>query len=187
MEKLNEAVAIISHKHVSFNIPAEYYEDIGMDLIQAIKDVLGKDATEPIVKAWEEGYDFLANVFIDMEYKMRKDNMKKIGGWFGYKSFKVVRKVPESDQITSFYLKPVDGSALPPFKSGQYLSFNFPRGLIPDVDYDTVRNYSVSCGESNDFFRISAKRELGSTNTHGLVSNYLHDHVQVDSELQVLF
>jgi nitric oxide dioxygenase len=87
LEKLNEAVAIISHKHVSFNIPAEYYEDIGMDLIQAIKDVLGKDATEPIVKAWEEGYDFLANVFIDMEYKMRKDNMKKIGTRIGSNHF----------------------------------------------------------------------------------------------------
>lgn len=187
LSMLNDAVAIIAHKHVSFAVPAEYYEDVGTELLQAIKDVLGNAATSQVMNAWQEGYDFLADLLIDIEYKMRKENIKKKGGWMNYKTFEVKRKERESDYITSFYLQPVDNQPVPDFQAGQYLSFSVPRGQIFGINHDVVRNYSLSCQPGLNYFRISVKRELSTDDLspHGLVSNHFHDNVTVGSELRV--
>ena len=54
-------------------------------------------------------------------------------GWEGFRSFIVHSRVPESETITSFYLKPQDGGPLPPFLAGQFLTFrlNIPEHPTP--------------------------------------------------------
>ena len=43
--------------------------------------------------------------------------------WNGFRKFEIARKVPEGGGICSFYLRPHDKKKLPPFKPGQYLTF----------------------------------------------------------------
>ena len=48
-----------------------------------------------------------------------------VGAWLAWREFRVVRREFEDAAGTqcSFYLEPVDGTALPPFKPGQFLTF----------------------------------------------------------------
>src|SRR2546423_929939 len=43
--------------------------------------------------------------------------------WNGHRKFTVARKSRECQDVFAFYLKPHDGKRLPPFKPGQYLTF----------------------------------------------------------------
>jgi nitric oxide dioxygenase len=83
--------------------------------------------------------------------------------------------VPESEVITSFYLRPRDGGPIMAFRAGQYLTFQLD---IPGHGR-VVRNYSVSCAPGQDSYRISVKREGAPDDAPevpaGLASNYLHD------------
>ncbi|WP_171136681.1 pyridoxamine 5'-phosphate oxidase family protein [Ruegeria sp. HKCCC1038] len=81
---------------------------------------------------------------------------------------KLVKRVKETDQITSFYLAPVDGRPLDSFEAGQNLPIEVQ---IPGQKGTSTRNYSLS-GPSTvrDFYRLSIKRE-----EMGLVSRFLHD------------
>ncbi|ROS01807.1 nitric oxide dioxygenase [Sinobacterium caligoides] len=176
LQVLSSAVDRIVNKHVSLDIRPEQYEIVGSCLLQAIKAVLGEAATDEVIAAWGEAYWQLANLLIDAEEEAYKAGEEKPGGWRGERSFKVEKKVKESDVITSFYLRPVDAGGVPEFKAGQYL------GLVLTIDGETMRrNYSLSDAPNKDYLRISVKREQG-----GLVSNYLHDDVQIGDELSLL-
>jgi ferredoxin-NADP reductase/MOSC domain-containing protein YiiM len=98
------------------------------------------------------------------------------GGWEGYRTFVVDRKVPESETITSFYLVPEDGGPLPPFKPGQFLTFRLD---IPGQSKPLTRTYTISDRPDADYYRVSIKRETPP----GLSSNYFHDHVQPGARL----
>ena len=88
---------------------------------------------------------------------------------------RVMRKARESDIITSFYLVPTDARPLPVFRAGQYLT------LVLDIHGRRLkRNYSLSDGPHQPWYRISVKREDG-----GMASNWLHDHVEAGALLQV--
>ena len=100
------------------------------------------------------------------------------GGWEGYRTFVVDRKVPESETITSFYLVPEDGGPLPPFKPGQFLTFRLD---IPGQSKPLTRTYTISDRPDADYYRVSIKREMPP----GLSSNYFHDHVQPGARLCV--
>ena len=52
---------------------------VGECLIQAIKDVLGPAATDDVINAWIEGYNYLAAILIKLEQEARKENAKKSG------------------------------------------------------------------------------------------------------------
>lgn len=44
-----------------------------------------------------------------------------LGGWKGWRTFKVAKRVKESESITSFYLEPAEGDGrLPRYQPGQY-------------------------------------------------------------------
>ncbi len=51
--------------------------------------------------------------------------VEKTAAWDGFREFIVQRRVMEdvAESICSFYLVPVDGLPLPPFKPGQFLTF----------------------------------------------------------------
>lgn len=176
LEALGPLVGQIVNKHVSLQILPEHYPIVGACLLRAIREVLGAEiATDAVLEAWGAAYQQLADILIGAEEAAYAANEAKPGGWRGEREFRVVRKVPESEEITSFYLEPVDGGAVPDFVPGQYLGLRF----IIDGE-EMRRNYSLSAAPNGRELRISVKREAG-----GRISNFLHDQVQVGDVLEV--
>lgn len=97
----------------------------------------------------------------------------------GWRNFVVIRKEKESEEITSFYLKPQDGGSIPDFKPGQFLTIKLD---IPEKDKPVIRTYSLSdYSESGTYYRLSIKREPAPKNSDlppGVASNFMHDRVQ---------
>lgn len=180
---LGPAVELIAQKHCSLGIQPEHYPIVGKYLLMAIVDVLGDAATEEVLAAWGEAYGFLAKIFIDREQAIYNEQAAQPGGWNGYRQFRVDRKVVESDVVTSLYLKPADGGPIAAFKPGQYVTVRVDHPTTPT----SPRNYSLSDRPGRDYYRISVKREAGPTADvpGGLISNYLHDDVQVGDMLEV--
>ncbi|WP_257281259.1 NO-inducible flavohemoprotein [Endozoicomonas sp. ISHI1] len=171
---LSDAIQRIAHKHASFNVNPEHYPIVGEHLLAAVAHVLGDAATGEILEAWGEAYHFLANIFIEMEESIYQESEGQKGGWRGTRTFKVTRKVKESDLITSFYFEPVDGKPVADFKPGQYIGLY----ITPENSVNRcIRQYSLSDASNGKSYRISVKRE-GSGDIQGHISNYLHDHVQ---------
>jgi nitric oxide dioxygenase len=183
LEVLGDAVELIAQKHASLQIKPEHYPIVGENLLASIKEVLGEGATDEVINAWGEAYGFLADILIGREKQIYDANINKEGGWEGFKTFTVERKEQESSIITSFYLKPKDGGAVPTYLAGQYITVRVP---TPDGS-TTMRNYSLSDKPGQDYFRISVKRETGEgANTpKGYVSNKLHDAIDVGDVLEV--
>ncbi|MED0677566.1 nitric oxide dioxygenase [Aneurinibacillus thermoaerophilus] len=183
LEAILPAVIQIAHKHISLGVKPEHYPIVGKYLLIAIKDVLGNAATDEIIQAWKEAYQAIADVFISVEAEMYRQAERQEGGWAGFRKFIVVKKVKESDVITSFYLKPEDGQAIASFLPGQYISVKIG---IPGEKYTHIRQYSLSDSPGKDYYRISVKREDESADKPaGIVSTYLHKHVQEGDVLQI--
>jgi nitric oxide dioxygenase len=180
---LGPAVELIAQKHCSLGIQREHYPIVGKHLLAAIKDVLGDAASSEVIAAWGEAYGFLADVFIDREASIYQEQIAAPGGWNGYRRFVVERKQPESEIVTSFYLRPEDGGALPLFKAGQYVTVRIDHPAGPT----SPRNYSLSDAPGARHFRISVKREPSLTvgAPEGVISNYLHDHVRAGDVIEL--
>lgn len=183
LEAILPAVMPIAHKHKSLGITPEQYPIVGYHLLGAIKEVLGDAATPEIITAWGEAYGVIADVFIGIEKGMYDSAEQLDGGWKTFKDFTIADKVKESDVITSFYLKPVDGKKLPSYKAGQYITVRFK---IPGEEYTLNRQYSLSQAESEtaDVYRISVKRE-DELNPNGKVSVHLHNTLDVGDTIEV--
>ncbi|MDG3004253.1 NO-inducible flavohemoprotein [Paludisphaera mucosa] len=180
---LGPAVELIAQKHCSLGIRPDQYPIVGKHLLGAIQDVMGDAATDEILGAVAEAYGFLADVCIRREEEIYRQQREAVGGWNGYRSFIVDRKVPESDLVTSFYLRPADGGPLPAFEAGQYVTVKVDLPETPT----SPRNYSLSDRPGLDHYRISVKREpgLAAGAPDGLISNHLHDVVLAGEELQI--
>ncbi|MEH7348979.1 NO-inducible flavohemoprotein [Gottfriedia acidiceleris] len=172
----------IAQKHRSLQVKPEHYPIVGQHLLGAIKEVLGDAATDEILGAWAEAYGIIAQVFIDIEKEMYEEASSQEGGWSEFKEFKVIEKVVESDVITSFYLAPKDGSSVPTFLPGQYITV---RSQIPGEEYLSNRQYSLSDAPGKNHFRISVKREAEENQPLGKFSNYLHNQVNVGDTLEI--
>ncbi|HTI00697.1 MAG TPA: NO-inducible flavohemoprotein [Acidisoma sp.] len=176
LQELGPLATQIVNKHVSLQVLPEHYPVVGACLLRAIREVLGSEtATEAVIGAWAAAYQQLADVLIGAEAEAYDKRAKDPGGWRGARVFRVTRKVPESAEITSFHLEPVDGQPVLDFIPGQYLGLR----LVPDGQ-EVRRNYSLSAAANGRSYRISVKRESG-----GLVSNFLHDRVDEGSLLDV--
>ncbi len=96
--------------------------------------------------------------------------------WKDWRNFVVVRKVKESEEITSFYLQPEDQGKLPSFQPGQFLTIKLE---IPGQARPVIRTYSLSdYAEPHTYYRLSIKREpkpSGLDVMPGLASNFMHD------------
>ena len=87
------------------------------------------------------------------------------------RELRLIAKVAESEDVTSFVFEPRDAGPGASFSAGQHLP------LALDVDgFDRVieRTYSISSPPDEAFYRITVKRH-----SQRLVSRFLHDHVQV--------
>lgn len=183
-EKLSAAVSRIAHKHVSLQVTPEQYDIVGRYLIQAIGQVLGSAATPEIVDAWTAAYGQLAKLFIGVEKRMYKANAAE--GWVGWRKFKIARKVPESDNITSFYIEPVDSeTSLPRFLPGQYVSLQLK---VPELGHLQSRQYSLSeaLHGKGKYYRISVKRDDGEeAGIPGIISQMLHKDYAVGDVVEI--
>ncbi|BCJ87251.1 NO-inducible flavohemoprotein [Effusibacillus dendaii] len=183
LEAILPVVKQIAHKHRSLGIKPEQYPIVGENLLAAIKDVLGDAATDEIIQAWAEAYNVIADAFISVEHDLYQQAEQQTGGWKDFRDFVVTKKVKESSVITSFYLKPADGKAVPHFQAGQYLGI---KATIPGEKNTHIRQYSLSDAPGKDYYRISVKREDAMPNkSAGIVSTYLHNQVQEGDILQI--
>ncbi|MBC3384149.1 pyridoxamine 5'-phosphate oxidase family protein [Pseudomonas sp. SWRI179] len=91
-----------------------------------------------------------------------------------WRSLQVERVVDESPDIRSFYLQASDGLGLPRFEAGQHVPV---RILLEGHKTPSIRTYSVSSAPSDDFLRISVKRD-------GSVSSHLHEQVRALHEIE---
>ncbi len=100
--------------------------------------------------------------------------------WKDWRNFVVVRKVKESEEITSFYLKPEDEGEIPNFQPGQFLTIKLD---IPGQNKPVIRTYSLSdYHEPCEDYRLSVKREPASGDQQpGIASNFMHDYIQFGS------
>jgi nitric oxide dioxygenase len=176
LEQLGDLVAKIINKHVALQILPEHYPLVGECLLEAIREVLGEEiATDEVISAWGNAYGQLADILIGAEKSIYDEKAQASGGWRGAREFKIVAKIPESAEITSFYFAPADGQPILDFTPGQYI------GMQLFLDGEEVRrNYSLSARAGNNQYRISVKREPG-----GRASSYLHDHVQVGDSINL--
>lgn len=173
--QLSDAVRLIVHKHCALGIEPAHYAIVGECILEAIGAVLGDAATEEVVAAWAKAYQSLADILINAEAQLYAENAKRAGGWQGQKAFKVVKKIPESEVITSFYLQS-ETPELIDFSAGQYTT------VVLNINGQSLRrNYSLSQAPSKDTLRISVKKEK-----NGVVSSYLHDQIQEGDTLQLL-
>lgn len=174
LEALGPLVGQIVNKHVALQILPEHYPIVGTCLLRAIREVLGEEiATPEVIDAWAVAYQQLADILISAEGQAYDELAQAPGGWRGERRFRVVRKVPESAEITSFHLEPVDGGPVVAFRPGQYI------GLKLDIDGTEIRrNYSLSKAPDGRGYRISVKRE-----GQGVASNFLHDRMPEGGEL----
>jgi ferredoxin-NADP reductase/MOSC domain-containing protein YiiM/ferredoxin len=97
--------------------------------------------------------------------------------WTGFRPMRVAKVQHETANVVSLYLEQTDGASLPTGLPGQFLVLRLrttSRGPV------LLRNYSMSGMPDGKTYRVSIKRE-----TTGLVSSYLHDHVQASDSLEV--
>jgi ferredoxin-NADP reductase len=115
------------------------------------------------------------------------------GAWAGSRKFRVRRRAMEDPARTqcSFWLAPVDGTPLPPFRPGQFLTFalQVPAAAPAEGTRLVTRCYSLSDGPDPGAYRVTIKRVLAPPGREGLPagvsSSYFHDHVHEGDLLDV--
>jgi nitric oxide dioxygenase len=169
---LAPVIELIAHKHVSLNIQAPDYNIVGENLLHSISEVLKISMDDPLIEAWGVAYGQLADVFINAEKALYEQHQQTKGSWLGWRQFKIAKKDVESEEITSFYLAPVDGGDLPKYEAGQYISV---RVFVEDLGLKQPRQYTLSNSPQSDYLRISVKREDEKGElAGGWVSSTLH-------------
>ena len=173
---LAPVIELICHKHVSLNIKAPDYNIVGENLLHSISEVLTIPMDHALISAWGAAYQDLADIFIATEKKIYDQHQNAEGSWIGWRDFVVDKKVQESAEITSFYLVPKDGNALPDYKPGQYVTL---RIYVPALGLKQPRQYSLSSSPGDNYLRISVKREepRAPGQDPGYVSSTLHKSV----------
>ncbi len=83
------------------------------------------------------------------------------------RSLRLVDKIRESEDVTSFHFEARDGGPLPPFEAGQHLPIEL---TVPGFERPVRRTYSLSGSPNDEGYRISVKRE-----PRGVASRHLHD------------
>lgn len=177
LENLAAAVSLIAHKHVSLEVQPAQYAIVGEHLLHSISEVLNIPMESELIAAWAVAYDQLATLLINAEQNVYSQHKNTPHGWCGWKRFTIVKKEVESAEITSFYLKPQDGSKLPQYQAGQYISL---RITVPELGIKQPRQYSLSDCSNAGYFRISVKKDNGQDGLReGYVSTILHNCYKV--------
>ncbi|MGW4225372.1 globin domain-containing protein [Streptomyces bauhiniae] len=158
----------IAHKHASLGIAPEQYEVVHEHLFAAIVEVLGDAVTPEVAAAWDEVYWLMARTLIGLERGLYEQS-----GGSGTREWEVVERVPETADVVTLRLRPVDGGPVSGFRAGQYVSVGVD---LPDGAHQ-IRQYSLSGAPGAGLRQISVKR------IEGEVSAFLHAHVAVGDRL----
>lgn len=179
---LQGAVERIAQKHTSFNIQPEHYQIVGHHLIETLRELATEAFTPEVEEAWTAAYLFLAQIFIDREGELYFQRKMAIGGWEAARTFVVEQKIVESDLVKSFVFKPKDNGPVLDYVPGQYIGIE----VKPDgASNNEIRQYSLSDTPNGETYRISVKREGEGGQFSGLVSNHLHNSVEVGDEVKL--
>ena len=168
----------IANKHASLGVTPAQYKIVHEHLFAAIVEVLGEAVTPDVAEAWDEVYWLMANALIALEERLYAEQGYLAGGTWG--DWEVVGRREETDEVTSFLLRPVGGGVPRPFQAGQYVSVQVE---LPDGAHQ-IRQYSLTSAPESEIRQISVKRERG-TGPDGEVSNFLNDTVQPGQVLRV--
>jgi ferredoxin-NADP reductase/MOSC domain-containing protein YiiM len=97
--------------------------------------------------------------------------------WPGFRPVRVANIHKESDSVTSFIVKPIDGQSIPVCQAGQFvvLRLHLDAGKPP-----VLRSYSLSDLPAADHFRISVKNE-----PNGIGSSFLCNRTHEGDVLDV--
>lgn len=175
----------IAHKHASLGIKPDEYWIVHKHLFEAIVEILGDAVTPEVAKAWDELYWLMADTLISMEADLYRAAGVETGDV--WRTVRVADRVHQSADTVSFVLTSLDGSPLPTFRPGQYLSVGVH---LPDGARQ-IRQYSLSSAPAKGDWRITVKRVLQTTTADGTVlpagevSNFLYNNVFEGDELQV--
>lgn len=131
-------------------------------------------------KGWQDS--FQAMLQQDSRYTTRMRNAglaneEQPPAWTGFRQMRVASIHKESDSVTSFILKPIDGQYLPAFQAGQFVVL---RLLVDPGRSPVLRSYSLSDLPGPDHFRISVKNEL-----NGIGSSFLCNRAREGDLLDV--
>lgn len=172
----------VCHKHASLVIQPEQYEVVGKYLLLTMGDMLGETFTAELKEAWAKAYWQLADMMVGRERQLYQEDPT----WSGWREFTIKKKEPESSEITSFYLMPVDGKPLPSYHPGQYISI---RVLVDaKTSLKQPRQYSLSSSPDPTAYRISVRRavpEKENVPNPSLISQILHDRYQVNDIVEL--
>jgi ferredoxin-NADP reductase/MOSC domain-containing protein YiiM len=136
------------------------------------------------IPALSQGWQSSFQAILEQESSARADggnrglaNEEQAPAWPGFRQMRVANIHKESDSVTSFILKPIDGQPLPVFQAGQFVVLR----LLVDPDKPPVlRSYSLSDLPVADHFRISVKSEL-----NGIGSSFLCNRAREGDLLDV--
>jgi len=162
----------IANKHASLGIEPSQYAIVHTHLFAAIVEVLGDAVTPEVAAAWDEVYWLMAETLISMEAGLYASAGVAAGDV--WRNVRVRERRHESADTVSFVLTSVDGTPLPTFAPGQYLSVAV---RLPDGARQ-IRQYSLSSAPSGGDWRISVKRT-------GEVSNFLYHNVFEEDIVEV--
>ncbi|WP_072691425.1 globin domain-containing protein [Rhodococcus marinonascens] len=154
----------IANKHASLGIEPAQYAIVHKHLFEAIVEVLGDAVTPEVAAAWDEVYWLMAQTLISMEAGLYESAGVAVGDV--WREVRVRERRNESADTVSFVFTSLDGTPLPAFAPGQYLSVAV---RLPDGARQ-IRQYSLSSAPSSDDWRITVKRA-------GEVSNFLYHNV----------
>ncbi len=104
-------------------------------------------------------------------------NEEQAPAWAGFRRMRVANIHKESDGVTSFILKTIDGQPLPVFQAGQFVVL---RLLVDTGKPPVLRSYSLSDLPGADHFRISVKSEM-----NGIGSSFLCTRTREGDVLEV--
>ncbi|WP_369138512.1 globin domain-containing protein [Modestobacter versicolor] len=170
-------LARIAHKHVSLGIRPDQYDVVHEHLFWAMADVLGDAVTPAVAAAWDEVYWLMAYALINQErglYSARGVRPETV-----WRDWRVVEKVPETDDVVTFRVVRVDDRLVKTSLPGQYVTVQVP---MPD-GVRQPRQYSLTRADDGRHRQFSVKRVHGGGRPDGEVSNLLFSAVDVGDTL----
>ncbi|WP_068277699.1 globin domain-containing protein [Aldersonia kunmingensis] len=183
--RVNAILSRIANKHASLGVTADQYAVVHEHLFAAIVEVLGEAVTPEVAAAWDEVYWLMADTLIAMEKGLYAGAGVVPGDV--WRTVRVRERRHESADSVSFILTSTDGTPLPRFAPGQYLSV----GVRLDDGARQIRQYSLCSAPREGDWRITVKRIRattfadGSVAPAGEVSNHLYHNVFEDDVLDV--
>ncbi|MER5353524.1 globin domain-containing protein [Kitasatospora sp. NPDC002551] len=177
-------LARIAHKHVSVGINNDQYRIVHEHLFAAIVEVLGEAVTPEVAAAWDEVYWLMANALIAIEDRLREETAaaQSLDPADLWRPYTVIARYQETDDVTTYLVRPADGKPLPAARPGQYVSV---RAELPDGARQ-IRQYSLS-GAPDGALQFSVKRAVADLagGPVGEVSNHLHETLRAGDTLDI--